>query len=140
MRIQYTQFVADPALRGTVRDIENPTGRSLIAQGVATEIKPKTFVEFMQSNSPAAAPLTVEWGIRESDGSQFSKNMVIKKVGVNTTFYSAPPDDAPKSIKKRFAELASIDPSSAANALAEAKQKQAEYNASLQALPRHPWE
>lgn len=37
MFIKYTEFVLDPSLRGTSRDIDNVTGRALIAQGAAIE-------------------------------------------------------------------------------------------------------
>jgi len=32
-------------------------------------------------------------------------HLIEKKIGGEQTFYSAPPDDAPESIKRRFAEL-----------------------------------
>jgi hypothetical protein len=84
-----------------------------------------------------ASVVGIEWGIRESDGSAYSQNVVIKKSGSTTTFFSAPPDDAPASIKQRFAELASINPNAAFEALAQAKADAAIYNVKSKTFKRY---
>ena len=133
MRITYT--AASPKA-GITEHIDNVAGRILVASGLATEYKYKDFrerlaAEFSSASGAgnvSASVVGVEWGIRESDGSAYSQNVVVKRVGAETTFLSAPPDDAPESIKRRFAELASVNPNAAAEALDKAKRDAAEYN------------
>ena len=133
MRITYT--AASPK-SGITEHIDNVTGRVLVASGLATEYKYKDFrerlaAEFSSASGAgnvSASVVGVEWGIRESDGSAYSQNVVVvKRVGAETTFFSAPPDDAPESIKRRFAELTTRDPNASAVSIAEAKRSQAEY-------------
>lgn len=142
MKIKYVH-AADPLLNGTETHLPAHVAAVLIATGAAVEIKYKSYVERLTEESKlrAAAPPVIEWGVKESDGSQFSQNMVIKKVGADTTYFSAPPDDCPESIKRRFAELISREGVPSANsaersrvevAMNEAKVR--EFNSKL------PWE
>ena len=133
MRITYT--AASPKA-GITEHIDNVIGRVLVASGLATEYKYRDFRERLASEFATASGAGnvdpnakgVEWGIKESDGSAYSVNVIVKKHGAETTYYSAPPDDAPESIKRRFAELAAIDPNASALALDKAKRDAAEYN------------
>jgi hypothetical protein len=137
MRVTYT--AASPKA-GITEHIDNTTGRVLVASGLATEQKYASYRERLAAEaSPAAKPIPVEWGIKESDGSRFSVNTVIKKSSAGTIFYSAPPDDAPAEIKRRFAALVSIDPNSAATALAIAKNDAAEQRLRESTI-KFPWE
>lgn len=128
MRITYT--AASPKA-GITEHIDNVTGRVLVASGMATEYKYKDFrerlaAEFSSASGAGcvnASVVGVEWGIKEG-----SVNAVIKRVGAETIYYSCPPDDAPESIKKRFTELAAIDPNANAIAVDQAKRDAAEYN------------
>ncbi len=142
MRITYTE--ASPK-SGITEHIDNTTGRVLVASGLATEYKYRNFRERLAAEFSSASGAGnvdpnvkgVEWGIRESDGSAYSQNIVIKKSGSETTFYSAPPDDAPESIKRRFAELASINPNAASEVLAQAKADAALYNEQSKTFKRY---
>ncbi len=103
MRIKY---LPSSPTAGQVEHIANSVGETLIAAGFAEEIKYRDFRERLAAEaSPAAPPLKVEWGVQERHLSRFGLVVVIKKVGAETQYLSAPPDDAPESIKKRFAEL-----------------------------------
>lgn len=133
MRIR---FVPPSPKSGTVEHCENAAGRALILAGLAEAVPYKDFrerlaAEFSSASGAGnvnASVVGISWGIRESDGSAYSQNVVVKRVGAETTFFSAPPDDAPESIKRRFAECASKNPNAAAEALAQAKADAALYN------------
>ena len=77
-----------------------------------------------------------EWGVKDASDSGFRCVTVIKKVGAETTFFSAPPADAPKSIIQRFNDLSNSTGSTAAADLDAAKRQQAEYNERLKDIPR----
>lgn len=50
----------------------------------------------------------VEWGIRDKVHTDpFSRVVVIRREGAETTFYAVPPTDAPASVVRRFEELVS---------------------------------
>jgi len=133
VRITYT--AASPKA-GITEHVDNVTGRVLVASGLATEYIYKDFrerlaAEFASASGAgnvSATVVGVEWGIKEGDGSAYSQNVVVKRVGAETTYYAAPPHDAPESIKKRFAELSAIDPNANAIAVEKAKRDAAEYN------------
>ena len=105
MKIQYTQHVADPSLRNTITHLPAHVAQVLIASGQARHIPFKNAVERLnyEMSLLANAPVVVEWGVREADGSAHSVNVVIKTTGSEQIFYDAPPADAPDFIKVRFA-------------------------------------
>jgi hypothetical protein len=122
--------------------VPQSVGENLIFRKVAQRVAYRSYVERLSEESKlrtAAKPIPVEWGIKESDGSQFSVNTVVKKSSAGTIFYSAPPDDAPAEIKRRFAAIASIDPNCAATALAIAKNDAAEQRLRESTI-KFPWE
>ena len=125
------RFISGPKIN-TTEHVANDIGRTLVAAGLAEHIPYKDFRERLaEESSPAAKPTPVEWGIRESDGSPFSVNVVVKKTATGMQFLSQPPDDAPASIKCRFAELTTRDPNASAAAIAKAKADLAQYNERL---------
>jgi hypothetical protein len=116
MRIKY---LPSSPKAGQVEHIANSVGATLIAAGFAEAVPYKDFRERLAAETPQAfaiAPPVVEWGVKERHLSRFGLVVVVKKVGSETTYYSAPPDDAPPSIKQRFAELnqTPLDPEVAA--------------------------
>lgn len=130
------RFISGPKIN-TTEHVANDIGRTLVAAGLAEHVPYKDFRERLAAeSSPAAKPTPVEWGIRESDGSPFSVTVVVKKTATGMQFLSQPPDDAPESIKRRFAELASINPNAAAEALGARKREQAEYDERMKMAKR----
>jgi hypothetical protein len=91
MKIQYTQFAPNPALRGTTTHLPPHIAQNLIAQGVAVHVPYKNFVEFMNanhrsgsdpSNSNPPSPVSgVEWScVRLTD-----RAVIFRKSGFETT-------------------------------------------------------
>lgn len=107
MKIIYTQFAADPALRGTTTHLPAHIAQVLVAQGVAREIKYANYIERLQSLQdamPPAKPPVVEWGVQ--DGlSQYSRPTIIRRCGSDTAFFAAPPADCPTAIVEQFRQL-----------------------------------
>lgn len=139
------KFLSGPRT-GQIDHAPNTQEMQLLAKAGLIEIIPWTSYRERLASEHASASgagcvnasvVGVEWGIRESDGSAYSQNVVIKKSGSNTTFFSAPPDDAPPSIKQRFAELAAIDPNANAIAVEKAKHDAAEYNERSKTFKRY---
>jgi hypothetical protein len=112
------RFLAPSPKAGQIEHCENAAGRALILAGLAEAVPYRDFRERLAATAATASGhgsidatvVGVEWGIRESDGSPYSVNSIIKKSGSNTTWYSAPPDDAPESIKRRWKELVDVAP------------------------------
>jgi hypothetical protein len=105
MRIRY---LPSSPKAGQVDHVNNSVGATLIAAGFAEAMPYTDFRQRLAAETPQAfaiAPPVVEWGVQERHLSRFGLVVVVKKVGSETTYYSAPPDDAPASIKQRFAEL-----------------------------------
>jgi hypothetical protein len=113
MKIQYTEFAANPALRGTIANHPAHVAQVLIAQGAAVEIKPKTIAEFLDSKNPPAQVPTVEWGIKNAD-ERFSCVTIIKRFGNETTIFREPPQDCPAGVAAQWREMGGT-PSPAAN-------------------------
>jgi hypothetical protein len=53
MKVRYSDFVSDPALRNTETHLPNHVAAVLIATGQATEIKPRTIAEFISQHAVA---------------------------------------------------------------------------------------
>src|ERR1019366_8402574 len=78
-----------------------------------------------------------EWGVKDASDSGFRCVTVIKRVGSETTYLSAPPPDAPDSIKRRFADLSNdTSRANAAEELQRAKNAQIEYNEKIKDIAR----
>lgn len=67
-----------------------------------------------------------EWGLKEKDpASLLSRNMIIKRVGAETIYYSAPPADCPLSILEKWKAITAVEnPEVAAERLLNEKNKQ----------------
>jgi hypothetical protein len=80
----------------------------------------------------------VQWGVKDASSSGFNVVTVIKKFGSETTIYSTPPTDAPKSIVKLFEDLSnSTGRSTAAADFEAAKVAQIKYNESVKHARRY---
>jgi hypothetical protein len=122
MKITYTQYVPDPALRGTTTNLPAHVAQVLIASGQATAAPLPRYgttdwlterAEMSKRAVPAPGDVDpnvkgVEWGIRDKVHTDpFSRVVVIRREGAETTFYAVPPTDAPASVVRRFEELVS---------------------------------
>lgn len=117
MRIR---FVPPSPKAGLTEHCENTAGRALILAGLAEEVKYTDFRDRLRCEaSPAATPSPVEWGVLDRDQSRFSIVRVVKREGSTTTYFSAPPNDAPQGVKDKFAALNAPQPDP--EALREAK-------------------
>jgi hypothetical protein len=137
MKITYTQFVADPALRGTTTNLPAHIAQVLIAQGAAkAEPMPaRGSAGWLAARNEQAATATVpdahdtvagvagvEWGIHVRG----VVVAVIKRVGSDTFFFDAPPVDCPLGIVQQFLDAANLSPEANAVAIAAAKKAQEE--------------
>ena len=131
-------FVPPSPKAGTTEHCENAAGRALVLAGFAQEVKYNDFRERLAAEgTPKAEPPVTEWAVIDADGSAWSVVRVCKKVGSNTTFFSQPPDDAPRSIVERFNLLVEADKNNPAETLAAAKRNQAEYDARMKTAKRY---
>jgi len=123
---------------GTVEHIENQTGRTLIALGVAEEIKlpargsegwlaaRKELSDAIHAPGPGdvVGGNGIEWGVKQM--LKGGKALVIKKVDGQVFYLDGPPADCPATIRQQFADMCSRNPEANAIALAAAKQTQTE--------------
>ena len=122
-------FVPPSPKAGTTEHCENAAGRALILAGFAQEVKYNDFRERLAAEgTPKAEKPVTEWAVIDADGSAWSVVRVCKKVGSTTTFYSAPPEDAPRVVVEKFDLLTNAVKNDPAEALAKAKREAAEYN------------
>jgi hypothetical protein len=132
MRITYTEHVPDPKLRGTTTNLPAHIAQVLIASGQAITVPYKGYQEFLAAeHSTGSDPNNVDpnvvgtcWGVIDKDSSQFSIVRVIKRVGSETTYFKAPPTDAPLSIHQQFHELSRTEEGAARTAIEAAKAAQ----------------
>ena len=89
------------------------------------------------SVNPCIAEGKVEWGVKSASDSGFRVVVVIKRSGAETTYFSTPPADAPKSIIARFNDLSNSTSSNAAAELETLQRKQAEYENSIKHAKRY---
>jgi hypothetical protein len=117
MRIRYTEFALNPALRGTITHLPQHRAQPLIDSGAAVELPYKNYVERLNDEQaqraaepkPKDAPV-IGWIIRESTGNDPRvRFVVVKTTPHETTFYDAPPADAPESIKQKFKDTLATD-------------------------------
>jgi hypothetical protein len=136
MKIRY--LAASPK-NGQIEHIRNDVGATLIAAGFAEAIPYKDFRErlleegqgFADPHSVNPCVKGVEWGVKDASDSGFRVVTIIKRSGADTTYYSTPPADAPKSIVKRFEDLSNSSGSTASADLEAAKRAQLLYNESV---------
>ena len=118
----------------------------------AVEVKParrgtkEWFTERREQSALAGSPDSqdvnpcvkgVEWGVKGVSDSGFRVPTVIKKFGSETVYFSSPPADAPASIKQRFADLTNSTGSTAAADFEAARNRQIEYEHSLENVKRY---
>jgi hypothetical protein len=123
------KYLSTSPKAGQVDHVNNAVGATLIAAGFAEAMPYTDFRQRLAAETPqafAVAAPEVSWGVQERHLSRFGLVVVVKKVGSETTYYSAPPDDAPGSIKQRFAELnqTPLDPEVAEEARIQAGYRQ----------------
>jgi hypothetical protein len=104
VKIRYTEFVPNPALRNTETNLPAHVAQVLIAQGSAVAVPFKTYADFLSSKNPPAVAVPVEWGIKEAGA--YSPVCVIKRTANGETFYKTPPPDCPASIVDQWRSLA----------------------------------
>ena len=122
------RFLSGPKINQT-EHCENIAGRALVLAGLAEEVKYRDFRERLAAEAfPQAEPPVTEWAVIDADGSAWSVVRVCKKVGSTMTFYSAPPEDAPRVVVEKFDLLTNAVKNDPAEALAKAKREAAEYN------------
>ncbi|HWY20026.1 MAG TPA: hypothetical protein VNX26_02335 [Candidatus Acidoferrum sp.] len=143
MKITYTQFVPDPALRGTTTNLPAHIAQVLIASGQASAVPmpvrgTKEWLKARLEQSAQAGPpdahdvvppfvVGVQW-----EAKQLPTGLVVilRKSGGEVTRF----DDlkecpaCPKSVRKQFEELKAINVGADAQALDAAKRQQTEYD------------
>jgi hypothetical protein len=120
---------------GTVEHIENTAGRTLIAMGEAEAVPYKDFRERLAAEAAVGSHSTnvnpgvlgTEWGLIPSETSSFRQDVVVKREGASTTYYSDCPPEAPAAIKKQWADLKGLDRFANVRAVEKAKADGAEY-------------
>jgi hypothetical protein len=97
MRIRYTEFALNPALRGTITHLPQHRAQALIDSGAAVELPYKNYVERLNDEQaqraadPKNAPAT-GWSVRESVGNNPRVRFVVVETSPlgEITFYDAP--------------------------------------------------
>jgi hypothetical protein len=149
MKITYTEYVADPTLRGKTAHLPAHIAQVLIAQGTAKEVPlpprgSRGWLEAIQEldamrTGPSqydTVPPSVtgtEWSVKTMESGQ---TLVVKKSGSQTFWYDAPPADCPANVREQYIQLASINPGANAAALEAAKRAQRDYEAKVQYAKR----
>lgn len=116
MRIKYTEFALNPALRGTISHLPQHRAQALIDSGAAVELPYKNYVERLHDEQaqraaePKNAPAT-GWSIRESTSNDPRVRFIVVETSPlgAITFYDAPPAHAPASVKQKFADALATD-------------------------------
>jgi hypothetical protein len=115
MKITYTEFAADPALRGTTTNLPAHIAQVLIAQGVAKScpMPPRGSAGWLAARKEQSALATaadpgdtvvhmgLEWGIQHNLG----KPAIIKRLNSENYFYDVPPPECPRSIAIQFYDI-----------------------------------
>ena len=130
--------------RGKTVHVPKEVGTVAVWRGEAIEVKFKSYAERLKAAGAANDPHNVnpcvegiQWGVKDASSSGFNVVTVIKKFGSETTIYSTPPADAPKSIVKLFEDLSNSTSSNAAAELETLQRKQAEYENSIKDAKRY---
>jgi hypothetical protein len=131
--------------RGKTIHVPKEVGTVAVWRGEATEVKYKSYADRLKAagdgtDAHNVNPCVVgtEWGVKDASDSGFHVVTVIKKFGSETTIYSTPPTDAPKSVVARFNDLSNS--TSAADNAADfeaAKIRQLEYNEKIKHAKRY---
>lgn len=127
MKIKWLKHPSCPELNNTIEHVSRSVADIAIGFRQAEYIPFKNAVERLnyESSLLASKPATVGWGIKESDGSNYSQNLIIKTIGSDVIYYDAPTADTPPAIVARFAQ-AQLK-SSAAQRLANDAERQRAY-------------
>ena len=143
MRVTWKTHPYDPSKNGTMEHVSRELAAVAVGYGQATYAPYKTYQERLSEAAAGAVAgnvdpnaVGVEWSVLDSDGSAWSTIRVCKKVGSTTTFYSAPPEDAPRVIVEKFDLLTNAGKNNPAEVLAKAKRDQAEYDARMKTARR----
>jgi len=142
MRILWKNHPSNPELNGTMEHVSRQFAEVAVGYKQA-EYAPRPRYgtpEWTEERNAQQALITgpaqgdtvpgvegVLWGVQDKNplGGQQSLVRVIKKVGAETFYYSAPPDDAPPAIVRKFNSLTGED-GKARQAAIDAKQAQFE--------------
>jgi hypothetical protein len=134
MKIEYTQFAPDPALRGKTVHLPSSIAQPLIASGVAKHVPYKDFRERLaeegaSGNDPSNVVVNFykdpEWGVVQL----VRKLVIIKKHGYETYRFESEEQAAaygcPASVLKNYRDIKALPgPDQAGAVLAQAKQEQ----------------
>ena len=130
--------------RGKTIHVPKEVGTVAVWRGEAIEVKFKSYAERLKAAGDANDPHNVnpcvegiQWGVKYASSSGFKIVTVIKKFGSETTIYSTPPVDAPRSVVARFNDLSNSTSSNAAAELETLQRKQAEYENSIKHAKRY---
>jgi hypothetical protein len=116
MKITYTQFAADPALRGTTTNLPAHIAQVLIAQGVAEAVPDprrgtNEYLQMRAEQSAAAVPSPYDTpapfvqGVRWEVGqSHFGRPVIMRRSGSETwqADFNVIPPDCPADIRKQY--------------------------------------
>lgn len=118
MKITYTEFAPNPALRGTTTHLPGHIAQNLIAQGVAIHVPYKNFAEFMttehaQGSHPSNSNVEQVQGIVWSCSTLHDGRPVIWRKRTNETSRFedealAAHHGAPESVLKQFRDFVTV--------------------------------
>jgi hypothetical protein len=123
MKIQYTEFVADPSLRNTITNLPAHVAQVLIAQGSAKAVPlppygAKGWLEHRKEISaqvttpsscdivPPTTGVGVEWSVEKMPT---GKIVVVKRFQGELTWLSKPPRECPPSIVQQFKDMSGLN-------------------------------
>jgi hypothetical protein len=119
MRITWKNHPHNPSKNGTTEHVSRELASVAVGYEQAVYAPYKSYQERLSEEAregrdphnvnPNSGP-GISWGVLDRDSSRFSIVRVVKRVGNETTYFSAPPDDAPQSIKEKFAALNAPQP------------------------------
>jgi hypothetical protein len=118
VKITYTEFAPNPALRGTTTHLPGHIAQNLIAQGVAVHVPYKTFAEFMtaehaQGSHPSNSNVPQVQGVEWSCSTLHDGRPVIWRKRTNETSRFedealAAHHGAPESVLKQFRDFVAL--------------------------------
>jgi hypothetical protein len=123
MKIQYTEFVADPSLRNTITNLPAHVAQVLIAQGSAKAVPlppygAKGWLEHRKEISaqvtapsscdivPPTTGVGVEWSVEKMST---GKIVIVKRFQGELTWFSKPPRECPPSIVQQFKGMSGLN-------------------------------
>jgi hypothetical protein len=107
MKIQYTQFALNPALRGTTTNLPQHRAQALIDSGAAVEVPYKNYQERLADTMQKPTAALVQWAVHEKAA---GSAVIVKTVnGGDVSYYNAPPEGCPPAVVDRFNYLCRLD-------------------------------